>query len=284
MAERKFKDIGVTVFSVRPPLVVVSWDYEDSVIPLSRYEIQIKRGESPEEMDVIASGIQAELFSEFEDRTAKLQDSHRVYYYQVIAKNKKTGKRVISENQTWEGDLDLVGLYIVEEHLFKFRFVSGVPIFIFKKHTDGSTKCPDCWDTIAKRVRRSGCRTCHGTGNIGRGVGGYYNPTYTWADPNPTPEVIQITQWGRVQTTQTDMFFTNYPRLSVGDLVIELTTDKRWKVSAVKDTEKRRTKMLQIVRLDLLDKTDVEYKIEVPTSIRNMALAELNNIKHEPEF
>jgi hypothetical protein len=285
MAERKFKDIGVTVYAAGPPsLVVVSWDFEESVIPLSRYTISIKRGESPEEMETIAKNIPAELFSEFEDQTAKIMDSHRTYYYQVIARNKKTGKYVRSKKQTWEGDLDLVGIYIIDEHVFKFRYVSGVPVFIFKKHTDGSTKCPDCWDSIAKRVRRSNCTTCHGTGNIGKGVGGYYNPTYTWADPNPDPEVIQIAQWGRVQTTQTDMFFINYPRLSVGDLVIEVTTDKRWKVSAVQDTEKRRTKMLQIVRLDLIDKNEVEYKIEVPKDIRVRALTELNEIKKEPEF
>jgi hypothetical protein len=284
MSERKFKNIGVTVYSVKPPLVVISWEYEDSVIPLSRYTISIKRGESPDEMEFIASNIPAELYSEFEDRIVKIQDSHRTYYYQVIAINKVTGKKVESEKQTWEGDLDLVGIYIIEEHIFKFRYVSGVPIFIFKKHTDGNTKCPDCWDHISKRIKKSGCKTCHGTGNIGKGVGGYYNPTYTWADPNPTPEMIQVTQWGRVQSTQTDMFFINYPRLSIGDLIIELTTDKRWKVSAVRDTEKRRTKMLQIVRLDLLDKTDVEYTIEVPKEIRKKALDELNEIKDEPEF
>lgn len=284
MAERKFKDIHVTTYSIRPALVVITWDFEDSVIPLSRYEISVSRGESPEEMETIAAKIPAEMYTEFEDRTAKIHDTHRTYYYQVKAKNKKTGKVIISEKQTIEGDLDLVGIYIVEEHTFKFRYVSGVPILIFKKHTDGVTKCPDCWDKVAKRVRKSGCTTCHGTGNIGKGVGGFYNPTHTWADPNPTPEIIQITQWGRVQTTQTDMFFTNYPRLSVGDLVVELTTDKRWKVSAVRDTEKRRTKMLQIARLDMLDKSDVEYKIEIPSEVRTRALSELDSIKKEPEF
>jgi len=284
MSERKFESIGVTVYSATPPLVVVSWEFKESVIPLSRYTISIKRGESPDDMETIAKDIPAELYSEFEDRTAKILDSHRTYYYQVIAHNKKTLIKTESIKQTYEGDLDLVGIYIIDEHNFKFRFVSGVPIFIFKKHTDGSTKCPDCWDKIAKRVKRSNCPTCHGTGNIGKGVGGYYNPTYTWADPNPTPEVINITQWGRVQTTQTDMFFTNYPRLSIGDLVIELTTNNRWKVAAVRDTEKRRTKMLQIVRLDLLDKKDVEYLIKVPERIQKMAHKELESIKDEPEF
>lgn len=280
MAERKFKDINVTVYSIKPPLIVVGWTFEDSVIPMSRYQVQVLRGESPQQMEPITGWFPGELYTEFEDRTPKLKDLHRHYFYQVQAKNKQTGITTQSKINTWEGDLDLVGLYVVEEHTFKFRHVSGIPVYIFKKNTEGNAKCPNCWDDIAKRVTRSNCTVCHGTGNYQ----GYYNPTYTWADPNPDADIIQITQWGRTQPSQTDMFFINYPRLTVGDLVFEILTEKRWKVSAVRDTEKRRTKMLQIVRLDLLTREEVEYTIEIPSSLKARALQELNTTKKIPEF
>lgn len=283
--ERSFKQTHVEVFSSGPPsLIEVSWEFEKSVIPASRYLIDIFRGESPEEMERIVSDLPAEVYSSFDDRTAKLRDNHRTYHYQIVAKNRRTGKQVKSEIQTWDGDLDYVGLYIVTEHNFKFRHVSGTPFFIFKKHTDGSTKCPDCWDPIAKRVTKSNCTSCHGTGNIGKGVGGYYNPTYTWGDADPDAEIVQAAQWGRAEPTQTDIFMTNYPRLTVGDLVIELKTNKRWKVIRVADTEKRRTKMLQIVRLDLLEKDSIEYTIDVPKEIKDRAREELDATKQIPEF
>jgi hypothetical protein len=285
MAERKFADVSVVVYEAGPPsLVVVGWTFEDSTIPLSRYTISIRRGESPEGLENIVSDLPAEMYTEFEDRTARLLDLHRVYHYQIIAKNKKTGIEVISKIQTWHGDLDIVGMYIVTEHNFKFRHISGVPVVMYKKHTDDVAKCPDCWDYIAKRVTRSSCTTCHGTGNVGKGVGGYYNPTYTWADPNPAPEVIQVTQWGRVQPMETDLFMSNYPRLDVGDLVIELLTERRWKVKMVQDTEKRRTKMLQIVRLDMVDRNEIEYHIPIPEDLRRRATLELNATKKVLEF
>lgn len=285
MAERKFKEIIIDIYRVSmPSRTIISWEWEKSVIPVSRYKIDVYRGESPEEMERIARDIPAGMFTEFEDNTARLITKNRTYYYQVVAKNCTTGKEVKSEPTTKEGDLDLVGIYIIEEHEFLFRHIVGVPSFIYKKQTDSKTRCPDCWDEVLKRVTKSNCQTCHGTGMIGKGVGGYYNPTYTWIDYSPDPELVQTTQWGKVEPTQTDIFMSNYPRMSVGDIIFELTTDKRWRVINVRDTEKRRTKMLQIVRLDLINKDQVEYTIKVPDEIIRRASEELNESKAEKEF
>jgi hypothetical protein len=285
MADIRFATINVVVYSPRnPSLIVVSWEFEKSVIPLSRYEISIYRGESPEELQRIASGIPAELFTEFEDRTAKIMDLQRTYHYRVVAHNKTTGADITSAITTWEGEIDIVGLYVVTEHAFLYRHMTGMPCYIYKKHTDGQTKCPNCWDPIAKRVTKSNCTECHGTGNVGQGVGGYLNPTYSWLDLNPDPEQIQIAQWGRVQNTQTDVMMTNYPRMLPGDLVFELLTNNRWKVASVHSTEKRRTKMLQIVRLDMLTRDDVEYTIDVPKEVKERAQREVDAVKKIREF
>lgn len=285
MGERIIKSINVDVYRVGPPSsTVVSWEWKDSVIPLCRYEMSVYRGESPEEMELIASGIKADLFDQFEDNTARLMSKHRTYYYRVEAKNTSTGSIVESEKITPEGNLDLVGMYVIEEHDFLFRHVTGVPTVIFKKQTDGETRCTDCWDTVLKRVTKSSCNSCHGTGFIGRGVGGFYNPTITWCDFSPDPEVIQITQWGKVESTQTDIFMSNYPRISVGDIIIEVLTNKRWKVSNVRDSEKRRVKMLQIVRVDMINKDQTEYKIDIPKEIMETARQQLKESKDEREF
>ena len=285
MAERKFKRVNVDVYRVGPPSkTIIDWEWEDSVIPLSRYKVDIYRGESPEEMERIAKDIPASMFDEWEDNTARLITKHRTYYYKVVAKNCGTGKEVHSKPVTYSDDLDLVGIYIVEEHDFLFRHVAGAPVLIYKKQTDSKTRCTECWDEVQKRITKSNCRTCHGTGMIGKGVGGFYNPTYTWVDLSPEPEIVQTTQWGRVEPTQSDIFMSNYPRVSVGDIIIELNSDKRWKVVNVRDSEKRRAKMLQIVRLDLINKDQVEYTIEVPDEIKDRARKELNESKAEKEF
>lgn len=285
MSQREFERVNVNVYRVGPPsLIVVDWEWKRTVIPASRYTIDVYRGESPEELERIAKNLPAEQYSKFEDLTAYIKDKHRVYYYQVKALDKKTGKVIESPVSTWEGDLDFIGLYVVEEHDFLFREVMGMPMLVYKKITAGKSRCPDCWDEISKRITKSNCTSCHGTGWVGDGVGGFYNPTYTYADFSPDPEAIQVAQFGKLQPTQTDVFMTNYPRMSVGDVVVELMTNKRWKVANVRDTEKNRSKMLQIIRLDAIEKGDVEYKIPVDSSYIERARKEINERKQQPEF
>ena len=128
MNDRVLKSINVDIYRIGPPSCsVVSWEWKDSVIPLCRYEMSVYRGESPEELELLASGIKADLFSNFEDNTARLMSKHRVYYYKVVAHNVKTGSKVESELITAEGELDLVGIYIIDEHEFLFRHVSPRP-------------------------------------------------------------------------------------------------------------------------------------------------------------
>lgn len=288
MSVRQFKEVNVDIYRMASPRlpakVIVEWEWERSSIPLHRYTIDVYRGESPSDLDLIASNLQAEKTSHYEDNTARLIDKHRVYYYQLVALDKKTGKVVESDLHTWEVGLDYTGLYVVEEHDFLFRYVVGSPIYIYKKQTEGETRCDNCWDPISKRVTKSNCRVCHGTGFIGTAAGGYYDPVYTWADLSPDPEMIQIAQWGKVQPSQTDIFMTNYPRLSVGDVIIEILPNKRYKVANVRDTEKNRTKMLQIVRLDELSRDRVEYDLNVPKDVKEKARREMNERRREPEF
>ena len=42
--------------------------------------------------------------------------------------------------------------------------------------------------------------------------------------------------------------------------------------------------MLQIVRLDMIDKGQVEYKIDIPSEVVEKAKRELNERKRIPEF
>jgi len=285
MADIRFQNVTVDIFKVGPPsLVLIDWLFKPTALPLSRYDIRIYRGESPEEMEIIAGPFPADEVTKFEDLTSRLISKYRTYYYEVTSTNRNTDVVTKSGPYTKEGFIDLVGIYIVEEHDFLFRHVCGVPLYILKKQTAGEARCTNCWDKTLKRVKRSNCQECHGTGFVGKGVGGYFDPFYTWGDIAPDPEVIQITQWGKVEQGQTDLFFTNYPRLSVGDLVFELMTGKRWKVAMVRDTEKRRVKMLQIVRLDQINNDQVEYKIQIPPEIITKARSEYDETKKEPEF
>jgi len=176
--------------------------------------------------------------------------------------------------------LVLVALYIVEEHEFEHEFVDGVPVAIFKKMTEGE-KCQSCWDKVMKKVTRSNCKECHGTGFTG---GGYFPPVMSWMKFEPDPKIVQIADWGEKQIRQTDIQFTNFPLFSVGDIIVELKPNRYFRVSNVRFTEKSRVVMLQVCRLDEINRSDIEYDLIIQDELREPLIQQLEDRRGETEF
>lgn len=280
----EFEEISVTVLSIEHlSRVRVGWKLAKSAQNLSRLRFFIDRGESPSEMKQLnATPLTNGDLPEYVDETPNLKDLNKIYYYRVRAVEYDNGVPVqtfTSKETTWDGDLDLVGIYVVDEHDFAMRWVFGVPAMVFKKRHDG-TYCPECWDKVLKRVTKSQCLTCYGTGK----VGGYYPPIDVWMSFEPDPKVDQVTEWGRRQPTQTDIMFTNYPLLGVDDIILELKPNRFWKVSNVRGPEKNRTVMLQFARLDAVNPSDVEQRLEVPLDRKLALLADAEKREKEREF
>ncbi len=283
LKDLSFDDVSAQVLSTNPGRVLITWRLKKTAQDLRNLKFFVDRGESPEEYSQLnAEGIAANSTSEFVDYSPNLLDLHKVYYYRVRAVE-FTGVTPVqtftSPNTTRDGDLDLVGIYVVDEHLFLHRWVAGVPTVIFKRRRDG-TYCPDCWDEILKRVTRSNCQTCYGTGKLA----GFYPPYEAWMNFEPDPKQFQVADWGVRQPSQTDIQFTNYPLLSDGDVIVELKTNKLWKVAGVRYPQKNRTIMLQIARLDAVNPTDIEYKVPVDQDRRRALVKELEAREREREF
>jgi hypothetical protein len=280
----QFESIAVTILSTgQIPRILIKWKLEATSQNLSNLKFFVDRGESPTEMHQLnASPIAAKGLDEYVDHTANVTDLDKIYYFRVRAVEFQGATPVqtfTSPSTTWDGDLDLVGLYIVEEHLFAHRWVYGVPVMIYKKRRDG-VYCPECWDDVLQRVAKSNCRTCYGTGRLD----GFYAPIEAWMSLEPDPKMEQVVDWGKRQQGQTDIQFTNYPLLSVDDIVVELKPNKFWKVSIVRAPEKNRTVILQLCRLDAVNPSDIEYKIPVPDDRRRILLEESDQREKEREF
>jgi hypothetical protein len=263
--------------------VLVRWELEPTSQDLRNLRFFVDRGESPTEMKPLhAPGISASQAREFIDLSANLLDLEKVYYYRVRAvefSGTSELQTFSSIAATWDGTPDLVALYVIEEALFAHRYIYGVPTMIFKKRHDG-TYCPDCWDSILKRVTRSNCETCYGTGKLG----GFYPPSESWMGFEADPKNEMVADWGRKQDSQTDIQFTNYPVLSVDDVIVELKMNRIWKIVNVRTVEKNRTVVLQIARVSAVNPTDVEYKVPVSEERRMALLAEMDKRELEREF
>lgn len=280
----EFAEISVTVLSIEHiSRVRVGWRLAKSAQNLSRLRFFIDRGESPSEMQQLnAEPLTIGDLPEYVDFTANLKDLNKIYYYRVRAVEYEGDTPVqtfTSKETTWDGDLDLVGIYVVDEHLFAMRWVFGVPAMVYKKRREG-TYCPECWDQVLKRVTKSSCQTCYGTGRIG----GFYPPIDVWMSFEPDPRVEQVTEWGKRQPTQTDIMFTNYPLLNNDDVILELKPNRFWKVSNVRGPEKNRTVMLQFARLDAINPSDVEQRLDVPEARKLALLAEAEKREKQREF
>lgn len=280
----RFAHVSVSILSIEHfSRVLIQWDLAPTAQSLKNLKFFVDRGESPNAMmQLNARGIPSSGLQEYVDETADLRDMNKVYYWRVRAVEyvgDTPVKMFASQPVNVESDLDLEGLYVIEEHAFAHRYVYGVPAMVFKKIRDGAY-CTNCWDRILKRVTKSNCTTCYGSGR----VGGYYPPIDAWMSFEPDPKVEQVVEWGRRQSSQTDIQFINYPLLSPGDLILELQPNRMFRVSNVRAPEKNRNTMLQMARIDAVYPSDIEYKIEVPEDRRRVLLKQLDDRERGIDF
>jgi len=280
-----FKSISVMVLNIEHiSRVLIRWGLTPTSQNLTNLKFYVDRGESPENFQQLnGTGLSAAGLYEYVDQTGVLLDLNKLYYYRVRAVEEApdgtTLQTFTSSMTTWDGDLDLVQLYINEEHYYKFRWVTGVPAMVYKKKHDG-VYCPECWDKILKRSTKSNCHTCYGTGKLD----GYYDPIEVWMEFEPDPKAEQVADWGKKQISQTEILAVNYPILTPDDLIVELKPNKIWKVENVRYPEKNRTITLQMARLNAVYPSDIEYKIYVPEDRRRELVSELEAREKEREF
>lgn len=180
----------------------------------------------------------------------------------------------------FEGDLDLVGIYIVEEQDFALEDATGTPSLIYKRKRDGIL-CTNCFDPIQKKRTVSNCAVCYGT----NWIGGFYDPVDAYVDFNPNPKNAQIGQWGETQTNETRVMLSNFPIIYPGDLIRELRQNRLWRVGNKVDlTEKRRSLLLQWPNVTEVKPGDIEYKIPIDEQFLLKKLEEFERVKRKREF
>jgi hypothetical protein len=264
--------------------VLIEWELEQTSQKLDSLKFFVDRSEAPTEWVTISQALDADGLNEFVDYTAQLYDLQKAYEYRIRAvEYSPTGEAVqtftSASASSNEADPDLVGMYITEEHIFKYRYVDGVPVFIYKKKHDG-LYCPECWDPVLKRVTKSNCATCYGTGK----AEGYYPPIEGWMGFGPQQEVSSVGQQGVFQPDKISGEFTDYPTIRIGDLVREIRSNYIWRVTAMLMPEKNRSVLLQNFQLSAVNRTDVEHRLKYPEDKAVALLAEFEARLKQPEF
>ena len=287
-----------------PAKVLIRWEIKHNRADLSDFEFYVDRGDAPDQLphfqnvDIdgkalnpgslgtgsvnqmqVSGKIPGTDFYQWVDATPLLRNLSKNYHYRIRARRISTQEEVSTLPFSWSGELDVIGLYIVEEHNFLLEDAIGVPSLIYSRRRSG-IPCTGCFDPIQKKRTASFCTACFGT----NWLGGFYNPIDAYIDFSPNPSNSAIADWGETQSNETDVLMSNYPEVEPGDVIRELRTGKLWRVSVVRQTEKRRVPMLQFVRVSEILSSDVEHQIPYDYDLALSKVSQLEGIRSKREF
>lgn len=287
-----------------PAKILVRWDLKPNRVNLSDFEFYIDRSEAADQLPgfqhvtidgapmkgefattgsvnqhQIAGPINAADFYQWVDYTPHVRNLNAQVHYRIRIVRISTQEQIASKPFSWDPDLDVVGLYIAEEHNFLLEDAIGVPCFVYVRRRMG-IPCTACFDPIQKKRTASYCTVCFGT----NWHGGFYKPIDAYVDLSPNPKNATIAEWGEIQQNESQVLISNYPEVSPGDLIRELRTNRLWRVLASTPTEKRRAQMLQFVRVVEVAAGDVEYKLPYDEELALKKIEELDKIRAQREF
>ena len=265
----RFKNVDVRGLEI--DALTISWEVDpaDPVgFDISQVEFRVYRSNSPEgPFDLLTETPLVDTFV-FVDKQVNRRSFWRKTYYKVEATRTTDQYRVesiVHRAEVHKGSRRrmLAGLAIAkkERMLLQGKGITagyvGVPSAVFVRRTFGQ-KCSQCFDHVLQRSLLDKCTSCFNTSY----KYGYFSPVSAYINYSPSPEILQIVNWGETQPSEADCWLSNYPLLSPGDLVIE-PTGRRWKVIRYHSTKLLRTPIRQIVRLFEIDRSNVEYLLPV---------------------
>lgn len=261
---------------VARPLTVtaaeISWTIVPTDEPLIHTRFHVLRSESPEGPYVDVSGPLVNTFTHI-DRV-NLKQKFNTVSWRIRADHLPTGVSVTYPDGTpseafkmhpnfdrvvFEGDFkqDYTAIEIVRRNNLLLRRFTGRLLAYFPVKTQGP-RCPTCWDNTKKRASISGCPECYGT----TFAGGYYNQINVFVDVNPSPNVVQVANFGKLEVNTTAMFMSNFPIAKPNDLIVE-PTNRRWRVVQVNTVTQKRYTVQQYLQAEEIEKSDPEFLLPV---------------------
>jgi hypothetical protein len=244
----------------------VSWSVRVATIDVLDYTFQVLRSESPE-------GPWDELSPAFEDGYIYLDNAvmshhrYRQWYYRIRVRRKGTQEFWDSAPATQEQEVDLVGGEVRSHLTMLHREFIGVRCWVLPVRTFGP-RCTSCYSVTARNKTRSGCRTCWDTSF----VRGYMHPIETWVSIDPSPDVEQSTEAGKLQQTDTTARMPYFPPMKPGDVIVESAAVRRWRVNQVSKPRHVGTATHQELGIHEIPQSNIEYGIEIKLceELRNM--------------
>lgn len=251
--------IEVTKFYVRSydlDHLNVFWQIKDTQDDIQAFDMYLYRSESPNGIWQLVAGPFNNQYL-FRDYTSASRHKLRKIFYKLKIVDKRSNETVEFGPTAQIPEPDLVALEIVRQEDVLFREFIGTRCIVFPVKTFGQF-CASCYNKVSKRVEKSNCMTCYGTGYLG----GYWSPVSCFIQIDPSPKNIQlgptIEQYPFVTTGR----MINFPPMNPRDIIVD-SENKRWIVITVAPTKKFGHPVHQELTVKQLLTSDMAYKLPI---------------------
>lgn len=146
---------------------------------------------------------------------------------------------------------------ILRDEATAFKF-NAVPLAVLKRKHWG-TRCPVCFDLLTKKVTKSKCTTCYGTGFSG----GYFSPVQIRGRFGINNVQTQITPQGVADINKKRVVILDYPVVDTYDILVDVNQNKRYSVELASGTELRTHVVHQELTVSEVARDSIEYQIAV---------------------
>lgn len=267
----------ITVRPLSTTAAEISWTIVPTEESLTTSRFHVLRSESPEGPYVDVSGPLVGTFSYLD--AVNLKSKFNEIGYRIRVDHLPTGVSVTypngapGESFVLHPDFhrvkfaedygsDFIAMEITRRNNLLLRRFTGRLLAYFPVRTQGP-RCALCFDNLKKRASKSGCRECYGT----TFQNGFHDQINVFVDVNPSPNVIQIANFGKMELNSTVMFMSNFPLAKPNDLIVE-PSNRRWRVVQVNSVTKNRYVVQQYLQAEEIERSDAEYLLPVDLDLK----------------
>lgn len=236
--------------------VTLSWEYPSW---LEAKYANVYRSESPNGPWTLINLVPLTDRNWYRDEYQHTSSKFNQDYY-LVELYLTDGSSVCSEIGTWDvrvkGREGILADEIQRREWLLLRKFTGIQTAVFPRKNYG-TRCPDCWDPIAKKVTNDHCKSCFGSGFLK----GFWNPIQTYIQYEPTPNAMAKTYFGRFEQNDMSAWTICDPQINPDDILVRLEDFKVYEVVGSNNTELRGRRVRQMMHITELARADIEYSL-----------------------
>lgn len=227
------------------------------------YDFYVLRSEAAMGPYDVISGPLRDTYS-FRDVQVHLLHKWRQYYYKIRVVHRTTAAtEEFGPASHLEPEQDLLAAEIIRQEDLLFREFVGRKCFLFPARTFGPA-C-SCFDVVAGRRTRSGCKNCFGTGWLG----GFMSPVEIYIQIDPFPKRSVESSLPVQQPSDTVARMICFPPVSPNDIIVE-PENRRWRVKTSTPTQRLRANVRQELQLHEIPKGDIEFALPVLVDAKSL--------------